>query len=252
MRFLKREILSVLGGAALVLLLFWWWASSGYPTQGQICDPPDSAQNCTNHNVLFSSVRYALYELNFYGVLITAIATALIARFTIVLASVGRRQIDDTRILERAYLSVRPAGIEPFRSADGRLSCDVWFVNSGNLPASKVSWFIDQKFGTDPELNDFPINEKKFAGNNLIPPGGEIRKGSPSINSAELDAFRERQRGIPDSCWLYVWGQVRYLDGFNNKRWIDFCYRYYLAGTTWTISSRHGRQHEYGNRTDEG
>ena len=163
-----------------------------------------------------------------------------------------RVQTDDTRILQRAYLSVSPGGIEPFRSGDGRLSCDLYFENSGNLPAQFVSWFINQSFSTDPNLADFPINESGFVGNNLIPPHGKIRKGGPAVNSAELDAFRGRQQGKPDSCWLYVWGRVKYLDGFNKPRFTDFCYRYYLTGTTWTIRPKHGRQHEYGNRTDEG
>jgi hypothetical protein len=164
----------------------------------------------------------------------------------------SKAQLDDTRILQRAYLGVIPRGIDLYRSADGRLSCDVSFVNSGNLPARNVSWVIDRKFCTDPRLNDFPIDESRIDGNNLILPHGEIRKGGPWINSAELDAFRHRQQDIPDSCWLYVWGSVRYMDGFNRKRFVDFCYRYYLAGTTWTIDEKEGRQHESGNRTDEG
>lgn len=181
-----------------------------------------------------------------------AVFTGLLFIATAGLIVVGLRQFWDSRVLQRAYLSVSPAGIEPFRSLDGRLSCDLYFENSGNLPAQDVSWFIDQKFSTDSNLSEFPIDENKFVGNNLIPPHGRIRKGGPAINSAELDAFRGLQQGKPDSCWLYVWGRVRYVDGFNNRRWIDFCYRYYLAGTSWTIGPEHGRQHEYGNRTDEG
>jgi hypothetical protein len=162
-----------------------------------------------------------------------------------------RNQSKDTRIIQRAYLTVSPAGIEPFRSLDGRLSCDVFFENSGNLPAQHVSWIIYQKFSTDHDLKDFPINPEQIGGNNLIPPRGKIRKGAPPINSAELDAFRHRQQETPDSCWLFIWGTVRYSDGFNSNRFVDFCYRYYLAGNTWTISHEHGRQHEHGNRTDE-
>jgi hypothetical protein len=183
---------------------------------------------------------------------VIAIFTVFLALLTGGLVFVGAHQVTDTRILQRAYLSVEPGGIEPYLSLDGRLSCDVWFVNSGNLPARGVTWFIDQTFSTDQKLANFPIRDDKFDGNNLIPPHGRIRKGAPAINSAELDAFRQRQQGIPDSCWLFVWGRVRYVDGFDQNRFIDFCYRYYLAGVTWTISGDHGRQHEHGNRTDEG
>src|SRR5262245_55567689 len=43
---------------------------------------------------------------------ITAVATAVDAVFTIVLAFVGYQQVADARILQRAYLSVQPQGIQ--------------------------------------------------------------------------------------------------------------------------------------------
>src|SRR5580700_5890732 len=67
-------------------------------------------------------------------------AEGIIALFTIFLASAtlglwvvtwlgipGQRK--ETKILQRAYLNITPAGIEPYRSLDGRLSCDVYFEN---------------------------------------------------------------------------------------------------------------------------
>jgi hypothetical protein len=193
-----------------------------------------------------------LGELSKFHNEILAVATIFIAIFTIVLACVARRQIKLTKILERAYLSVAVAGIRPFLSLDGRLSCDVWFRNTGHLPAQNVSWFLDWKFSSDAELNDFPIpaNAAKFPGNNLIPPGSRIRKGSRPIMHTELDSFMAK----PDKAWLYVWGRVRYRDGFKRGlRFTDFCFRYNLnlPKSTWTIGASHGRQHEYGNRTDE-
>jgi hypothetical protein len=47
-----------------------------------------------------------------WAIIGSAVASAVVAVFTIVLAFVGRRQIADTRILQRAYLSVEPRGIE--------------------------------------------------------------------------------------------------------------------------------------------
>jgi hypothetical protein len=181
-----------------------------------------------------------------------AVSTVFLVLVTCGLVWFARSQFIDTRILQRAYLSVEPGGIEPYHSGDGRLSCDVWFINSGNLPASRVSWCIFQKFSTEQNLTDFPVRSDGPDGNNLIPPHGKIRKGAPAIHATELDEFRKRQQGIPNSCWLYVWGHVTYLDGFNEERFVDFCYRYYLARTTWTISAKRGRQHEHGNRTDAG
>ena len=162
-------------------------------------------------------------------------------------------QFSDTRVLQRAHLTVVPRGVDLFKSADGRLSCDVGFLNVGHMAAENVSWWMDRKFCTNPRLQDvdFPIPDDKLDGNNLIPPGIQMRKGAPHINSAELDAFRHNNQSAVDGCWLYVWGRVRYTDGFKNRRHTDFCYRYSIAGKSWTISGDDARQHERGNRTDQ-
>jgi hypothetical protein len=206
---------------------------------GSMPHPPHSEELC-EHFILELSKVFLPY----------------IAIFTIVLACVARRQIRLTKILERAYLSVAVAGIRPYLLLDGRLSCDVWFRNTGHLPAQNVSWFLDWKFSSDAELDDFPIptSAAKFPGKNLIPPGSRIRKGSRPIMHTELDSFMEANRAKPDKAWLYVWGRVRYRDGFKRGlRFTDFCFRYNLnlPKSTWTIDASHGRQHEYGNRTYE-
>jgi hypothetical protein len=50
--------------------------------------------------------------LTLIATLVSAVAAGVVARFTVILARVGRQQIADTRILQRAYLSVEPKGIE--------------------------------------------------------------------------------------------------------------------------------------------
>jgi hypothetical protein len=51
-----------------------------------------------------------------------------------------------------------------------------------------------------------------------------------------------------------MWGRVTYRDGFNRKRFTDFCHRYklYAAKGGISISVEHARFHEHGNHTDEG
>jgi hypothetical protein len=153
------------------------------------------------------------------------------------------------RILHRAYVSVLPKGIAPFISENGMLSCDVAFHNGGNLPATRVRWFIDRKFSTDGDLNDFPIGND-LSGSNIIPARAEMRKGAKAIRSAELDSFKKG--GGPKDRWLYVWGRVAYRDGFGRNRQTDFCFGYNLAGIKdGKIAAEAARQHEYGNRTGE-
>jgi hypothetical protein len=77
--------------------------------------------------------------------------TAVLAISTILLWAVTSRgiynQFKDTRIIQRAYLSAKPAGIDTM--TDGSVIAHVIFLNSGNLPAKKVrnevkiGWFDD-------------------------------------------------------------------------------------------------------------
>jgi hypothetical protein len=182
-----------------------------------------------------------------------AVATILIAIFTIVLARISRKQTKDSRIINRAYLNVIPLGIRPFESKDGRLSCDVGFKNTGHLPARKVEWIIKPKFSDRPEDNIFPINKTdKYSGENIVHPGDMMRKGGAAIRDSDFEKF-VRENQIADKSWLYVYGIVRYKDGFRiRRRFRRFCFRYNLVGIKGQIiSHRSGRQHEYGNRTDQ-
>src|SRR5262245_33862566 len=74
-----------------------------------------------------------------------AVFTAVLALSTIglwIVTGFGIRvQARDTRILQRAYLSVVPLGLHPFR-LDNRIGCNIGIKNSGNLPAREVSWVI--------------------------------------------------------------------------------------------------------------
>jgi hypothetical protein len=160
------------------------------------------------------------------------------------------RQASDTRILQRAYLSVIPRGVTPYLSTEDRLGCDVSFYNAGALPAREVCWFINKALSIDAHRKDFPIANDRFYGSNIIPPKSEMRKGAEGMDAKPLAEFIEG--GNRDDRWLYVWGQVRYKDGFGMPRFTSFCHRYNLLGIDKnTIPAENGRFHEYGNYTDE-
>lgn len=103
---MKRwQKIAVIGVIVAFVVLLQAWALAGYPTQALICEPPDSTKDCTSHNILFALVRHALYELNFYGVLITAVATAAIGRFTWTIKGINQSQLAHSHQVERAYFS---------------------------------------------------------------------------------------------------------------------------------------------------
>lgn len=192
--------------------------------------------------------------------------TGTVATFTIVLAVatvfLGIISLfgiyltwSDTRVLQRAHLNVIPLGIRPYSSEDGRLASDVGFQNTGHLPARNVKWKVLTKFSCNAEEADFPLElkERPLYGDNIIPPGETMRKGRGygSITITEFNDFVGAHQ-IPDKSWLYVYGRVEYLDGFNTHRFRDFCFRYNLVGICGDkVRKGDGRQHENGNHTDE-
>src|SRR5262249_26039539 len=148
---------------------------------------------------------------------VTAIATAVVACLTVTLAGVGRRQVKDTRILQRAYLSANIGGISPFRTIEDReghlVVAHVDIANFGHLPARQVSCCIKITQNENGELADFPIDEQDLFGSYVLTPGAVTRQGSDSLTLAE-------------GGYVYVWGRIRYLDGFGKQRTTDYCHRY--------------------------
>jgi hypothetical protein len=65
-------------------------------------------------------------------------------------------QTRDTRILQRAYLSVEPGGVAPYASPtatfdpDWRVVAHIRIHNAGHLPARNVSYHFNTQFSSDP------------------------------------------------------------------------------------------------------
>jgi hypothetical protein len=185
-----------------------------------------------------------------------------IALFTLILsgATVGlwtatilasKRQSNETKILQRAYLTVVPLGVKPF-NIESRYSCDVGFFNTGNLPAKNVTWVIHRQFSQDPVRERFPIKDR-FEGNIVVPQQVTAPKGARGVTSRRYEVFSKDNNGR--NRWLYIWGEVRYRDGFPNSplRFTRFCHRYNLAAFIpgKGIAATDARYHEHGNNTDE-
>lgn len=217
-----------LGG--LAALAIWAWAVLPLLYQGDTMNPLEAFWHWTTHD-----------PVSFY--------TAVLASSTIGLWIVTWRGIlkaaRDTRIIQRAYLSVEPGGLNPLVGREhehGVVVGHVALQNVGNLPARNVSWFIQVTLSANGDLNDFRIHEDGFHGNNVIPPGTKAIQGSSKVTLAS-EGF------------IYVWGQVRYDDGFGQRRFTSYCHRYNRA-TFRRLDGAHGirgtdaRFHEYGNEAD--
>jgi hypothetical protein len=228
----------VLLGAAFACLIL--------PPYADYCNRAnyEDQYRCTPYEIITSSLSF----LETHNALITAIATGFIAWFTVVLAGVGRQQIRDTRILQRAYLAVEPTGINPYISESGSAVTDkivghVSIENVGRLPARNIS--IDRaliKYCKSGELDETAFLVGATPPMTIVlPPGTKARLGSDSLPASDLEK----------PGYIYVYGRVDYTDGFNVPRHTWFCHRYpCIKRDGQSISTEHARQHRHGNDAD--
>ena len=163
-----------------------------------------------------------------------ALATIVLAASTIGLGVVSVagiwRQSKETRILQRAYLSANIGGISPFRTIEEReghlVVAHVDITNVGHLPARRVSCCVKIAQSADGELTDFPIADQDLSGSYVLTPGAVTRQGSDSIT-------------VTAKGYVYVWGRMKYLDGFGTQRTTNFCHRYPLIMFQWLPRSFH-------------
>src|SRR4029078_4152698 len=166
-------------------------------------------------------------------------------------ANAAEAQAKDTRIIQRAYLSVESLGIHPLIQSD-KLVAHVKIINAGNLPASKVKWKIKCLFDDDGRRKTFLVEESELEGDNVVTARSEMVQGNDDLISLaqmlkQKDAIL---RGKKEGAYLYVYGLVHYEDGFGEKRNTCFCHRYTCAifdGKPHQIPADKARQHRYGN-----
>jgi len=198
---------------------------------------------------IFSTVRdwffWLLHFVDEHNGAVTAIATVFLVFITWFLGRI-------TRIIQRAYLDVRPQGIHLWSTGD-RLVGHVTFHNAGRLPARKVRWLAGITPSDDDEWKGFDYTSKPFVGKNVIPPGGEMTEGSDSVVLTSVTALKDSDA---ENCFLYVWGRVHYKDGCRRNRFTDFCHRYNYRTSNrigpggYELPPGEARYHRYGNNAD--
>jgi len=156
----------------------------------------------------------------------------------------AKRQESDTKTLERAYLSVEPAGFRQIRRNEIKGLASINIRNAGRLPARSVSWFIEQKIVPGWGFKGHHIGAVNGAGKNVVPPGTIMRQdGRPFL----VRNIPKGEKGIH----LYVWGVVTYNDGFQDGRKTYFCHRYHcLNFEAGHIAPEFGRYHDSGNDSE--
>ena len=180
------------------------------------------------------------------------IFTGLLAISTLLL---WRTTKNDTRILQRAYIAVEPLGIHLMSDASSVIG-HVGIKNAGHLPARKLSSVINMKCskkGNEPEAF-FPIERRE--GKVVIVPGAATTRASSTTIDIQIlnkasGASSGKLKDQEEEVFLYVWGSVRYDNGFRRMRTTRFCHRYnWKSSVGYAITKEHARFHEHFNDAD--
>ncbi len=152
----------------------------------------------------------------------------------------------------RAYLSVEPLGIRHLignQSTKGH----VLVKNVGRLPAKNVSIIVRMKMC---ERDEWRPDDCRLAkpSSRTIHPDATMSQGSIADDDILAKCVLQK------SGYIFVWGIVEYLDGYDNLRYTRFCHRYARASHDRSVdratASREGlnlinadkaRYHETGN-----
>jgi hypothetical protein len=166
----------------------------------------------------------------------------------------------NTRILQRAYISIEPLGIKPWHSPATRVPCNVVghveCRNTGHLPARnfrlsriRMKWVDDDRIEKEVPPNVDIVDQ---GGEQTIPIQARVPVGSESLSSEDLLQVVARKG------YLLVWGKATYRDGFDTTpgRTIKFCHRYPCVDCIgdekegYTIGITNVRYHTHGNEQD--
>ena len=151
----------------------------------------------------------------------------------------------------RAYVSVLPDGINTRIDDEDRMMAHIFVKNAGQIIAKNIRVVVHARISSD--RNDssffFPTDEELRPIGSLHP-GSEVRRGSVEVFT-EMDVDHAYEYGL----FFFVWGTVRYDDGFGKPRYTNFCHRYNahareVSNDRFFISKDVARNHETGNDVD--
>jgi len=177
-----------------------------------------------------------------------AIFTGIIAIFTIL---IFRGDRTDAKKELRAYIAVKGLGVELLNAGSREPSlAKIQIHNVGHIPAREVRWIIYADVDADADRETFDIDDTKIKRTDIVI--------SPTVSSDRYQTFlltTEKIEAFKHGASLYIWGVVRYNDGFDKPRFTRFCHRYDKHNSTSKgeriiIPATNMRYHQNGNDAD--
>jgi hypothetical protein len=155
--------------------------------------------------------------------MVTGIATVAIAGFTWILVTINNRQIDDARIVQRAFISITPLSEVPPDQSTGHFAAI--FENQGTTETRDLRYTIDSKmtFAELPDTFIFVDDETKLRRSFIGPKGKVLSRHVPEGSGLSKDDISDI---IDEKKFFYVFGELKYFDAFEGTKEhiTQFCY----------------------------
>jgi hypothetical protein len=156
--------------------------------------------------------------------------TGILAAATLLLAFMARRQIRDSRYVQRAHIFPSAPQHQFLKNENDVIwGLRLWvpWKNSGQTPAWPVNSLIGATWVQNP--NDFQFGVVVQQGRLqpfAIGQGAEIASGTVDITLGPLNDLLIHRTGAQ-----FLWGWARYRDGFSSKvHVVEFCFRVTVEG----------------------
>jgi hypothetical protein len=166
-----------------------------------------------------------------------ATATVALVLATLGLVLVAYRQFVDSRLNNRAYVSVEPKGLSPWRGTPNQFLAHMSVRNAGVMPARNLTWLFHIEMDNNGDRQVFPVGAQR-RGSQLVVGHSAMSRGTPPTTQTGAD-------------YCFAWGVVEYDDGYGVRRTTTFCHRYNCNRAdfrqTLSIPELDARQHEFGN-----
>jgi hypothetical protein len=214
---LKKVAVSALFGAFVFAFCIAVWSASA-------CKPNNEKQNGSANSavVQISCKPFNVSTIQSIGInlgrhpevivaIATAIATGVIAWFTVILTSIGKQQATDARIIERCYINIVAPQSEVRVDPQHQLvALRVWVVwkNAGRTPAFPMFARVGATFVT--HIEDFRFGEPQATVSDPMALGPSAEFSSGHIDIAAVHVLAA-ENGTGHQ---FLWGECRYRDTF--------------------------------------
>ena len=176
--------------ALLTCLVLWCGWQSRLSSQRPENDraPHDAADGATKKETLSTPTGDRIFGWAAIDVFTGFLFVATVG-LEIISAHGIRNQSRETRIIQRAYLAVKPLGVQPMRSDKGKLLGIVGIINAGNLPARNVRSIVTIAPANAGDLKEFPIRDGTMAGSGPAAFGPDQRARTESVRAPYRPPF---------------------------------------------------------------